>query len=92
MRSLSSAAAFSVKVKATIDSGGSPSASSEATRCETTSVLPEPARRDDLHVPATVRDGRRRLAFELRDVSRLGPRHATVGYAVSVRRSRRYST
>ena len=43
MRSLSSAAAFSVNVNATIDSAGSPSASSEATRCETTSVLPEPA-------------------------------------------------
>ena len=43
MRSFSSAAAFSVKVKATIDSGASPSAKSEATRWDTTSVLPDPA-------------------------------------------------
>ncbi len=43
MRSFSSAAAFSVKVNATIDSAGSPSSRSDATRWETTSVLPEPA-------------------------------------------------
>ena len=39
----SSSAARSVKVNATIDSAGSPSASRSATRCETTSVLPDPA-------------------------------------------------
>jgi len=41
--SFNSSAARSVKVKATIASGGKPSANRSATRCETTSVLPEPA-------------------------------------------------
>ena len=43
IRLLSSSAARSVNVNATIDSAGRPSASRSATRCETTSVLPDPA-------------------------------------------------
>jgi hypothetical protein len=43
MRSLSSAAAFSVNVKAIREAGSAPSAMSEATLREIDSVFPEPA-------------------------------------------------
>jgi hypothetical protein len=43
MRSFSSDAARSVKVKATIDAGSAPSAIRAATRREMDSVFPEPA-------------------------------------------------
>ena len=43
IRFFSSSAARSVNVNATIDSAGNPSASRSATRCDTTSVFPDPA-------------------------------------------------
>ena len=77
MRSLSSAAAFSVNVKATIDSAGSPSASSDGHPLRDDLGLARAGRGDDLDVAAAVRDRRSGLALEDRGRVRWLLRHAT---------------
>ena len=82
IRSLSSAAAFSVNVNATIDSAGSPSPHQVSDPLRDHLGLARPGCGDDLEVPAPVGDGGRGLALEHRWI--LGRRCASA-HAATVR-------
>ena len=79
MRSLSSAAAFSVNVKATIDSARLAVGEQRRDPLRDDLGLARAGRGDDLHVPAAVRDRGSGLALEDRGRVRSLLRHATKG-------------